>query len=95
MDIVKQSLAITFVFVLLWVALWFLRKKGAVRIGLARRSSAPDILETQGRLALSAQHSVHVIRVGERELVLAVHPQGVTLLCELTAGSVRKGAGGA
>ena len=94
MDIVKQSLAITFVFVLLWVALWFLRKKGAVRIGMARRSSAPDMLETRGRLALSPQHSVHVIRVGERELVLAVHPQGVTLLCELTSASLRKGAAG-
>jgi len=52
------------------------------------------MLETRGRLALSPQHSVHVIRVGERELVLAVHPQGVTLLCELTPASVRKGAVG-
>ena len=28
MDIVRQSLAITFVFALLWTALWLLRKKG-------------------------------------------------------------------
>jgi flagellar biogenesis protein FliO len=86
MDIVRQSLAITLVFALLWAALWFLRKKGALRggfplrAGFGRGRARRGPLELRAKLALSAQHSVHLVRIGERELVLALHPCGVTLL---------------
>ena len=80
MDIVRQSLAITFVFALLWGALWFLRKKGAA--GFPKRHSGARLLESVAKLPLSGQHSVHVVRVGDRELVLGLHPSGVTLLAE-------------
>ncbi len=80
MDIVKQSLAITFVFALLWAALWFLRKRGNVRIGFPRAHAAHGVLESRGKLALGPQHSIHVVRFGEQDMVVAVHPAGVTLL---------------
>ena len=41
----------------------------------------PQRMESRGRLALTAQHSLHLIRAGDRELVLAVHPGGVTVVC--------------
>jgi len=82
MDIIRQSLAITIVLGLLWAALWLLRKRGALGI-VPRKASDTGALESRGRLALSQQHSIHVVRVRERELVLALHPSGVTLLCEL------------
>jgi len=84
MDIVRQSLAITVVLALLWAALWLLRKRGALGI-VPRKTGDPGALQSRGRLALSQQHSIHVVRVRERELVLALHPSGVTLLCELPA----------
>jgi len=80
MDIVKQSLAITFVFTLLWAALWFLRQRGNVRIGFPRARAAHGLLESRGKLALGPQHSIHVVRIGGQDMVLAVHPAGVTLL---------------
>ncbi len=80
MDIVRQSLAITFVFALLWGALWFLRKRGNIRIGFPRTRAPHRVLESRGQLALGPQHSIHVIRIGERDMVVAVHPAGVTLL---------------
>ena len=81
MDVIRQSLAITFVFLLLWAALWFLRKKRGILFTPGRTNKG--LLETRGKLALSAQHAVHVVRIGDRDLVLAVHPSGITLLCDL------------
>ena len=84
MDIVRQSLAITFVFALLWVALWLLRKKGSLGTRMGKDRPELQRLESRGRLALSAQHSLHLIRAGDREVVLAVHPTGVTVVCDLS-----------
>jgi len=79
MDLVRQSLAIVFVFALLWTALWFVRKKGWT--GTIRRTKpARSLLESRGKLVLTARHSVHLIRVGDRNLILALHPDSVTFL---------------
>ena len=77
MDLVRQSLAIVFVFALLWTALWFVRKKGWM---VRRTKPAPGRLESCGKLVLTARHSVHLIRAGDRNLILALHPDGVTFL---------------
>jgi flagellar biogenesis protein FliO len=87
MDIVRQSLAITFVFALLWTALWLLRKKGRIRIGSRKLHRACGMLESRGKLVLSQQHAMHLVRIGQRDLVLALHPAGVTLLAELAAAA--------
>lgn len=85
MDIVRQSLAITFVFALLWLALWVLRKRGRIRTGLGSSRSESRLLESRGKLTLGPHHSLHLIRVREREVVLAIHPAGITLICDLGA----------
>jgi flagellar biogenesis protein FliO len=85
MDIVRQSLAITFVFALLSLALWLLKKRGRIRTGLGSGRGESRLLESRGKLTLSAQHSLHIIRVRESEVVLAVHPAGITLICDLGA----------
>lgn len=83
MDIVQQSLAIVFVFGLLWTALWFVRKKGWT--GMMRRTrTMPGLLESRGKLVLSPRHSVHLIRIGDRNLILALHPDGVTFLGDVS-----------
>jgi flagellar biogenesis protein FliO len=91
MDIVRETLAIVFVFTLLGTALWFLRKRGWA--GTRRTKPASGVLESRGRLALTARHSVHVIRVGDRHLILALHPDGVTFLGDAVPadGRERKG----
>jgi flagellar biogenesis protein FliO len=91
MDILRQSLAITFVFALLWTAIWLLRKKGRIRLSSGKTRGPCAMLESRGKLVLSQQHSIQLVRIGKRELVLALHPSGVTLLAELpdAAGSDR------
>jgi flagellar biogenesis protein FliO len=80
MDIVKQSVAITFVFALLWAALWFLRKRGNIPVRLANSRAADGVLQSRGQLALGPLHSIHLVRIGEQDLIIAVHPGGVTEL---------------
>jgi flagellar biogenesis protein FliO len=78
MDIARQSLAIVFVFALLWIALWVLRRKGWKNMG--RSKPVRGVLESHGKLSLTAHHSIHLVRVGDRNLILALHPDGVTFL---------------
>ena len=87
MDILRQSLAITFVFALLWTAMWLLRRKGRIRIGAGKNRGQRGLLESRGKLVLSQQHSIQLVRIGQRELVLALHPSGITLLTEIPAAA--------
>jgi flagellar biosynthetic protein FliO len=80
MDLARQSLAITLVFALLWAALWLLRRRGI--LGSRVNSADRSLLQSRGKISLTAQHSVHLVRISDRNLVLAVHPAGITLLCE-------------
>jgi len=86
MDIVQQALAIAIVFALLGTALWMLRRKGLARFRYSR-TAEPSLIASCGRLSLGPQHSVHVVRVGDRRLLLGVHPTGITHLGDLTAGT--------
>jgi flagellar biogenesis protein FliO len=70
----------------LWAALWALRKKGAVQFRGPKSTAARDLLQLRGRLMLTAQHSVHCVRIGQRDFVLGVHPSGITLLFSGAAG---------
>jgi flagellar biosynthetic protein FliO len=87
MDILRQSLAITFVLGLLCLALWLLKRRGAAGLSLAKGRGGRGLLESRGKLALTPQHSLHVVRIGERDFVLAVHPAGVTLLSDSSTGT--------
>jgi flagellar biogenesis protein FliO len=78
MDIVRPSCAAALLFALLSGALWFLRKRGWAQI--RRANPKPGLLESRGKLALTPRHSVHLIRIGDRNLVLGLHPDGFTFL---------------
>jgi flagellar biogenesis protein FliO len=86
MGLMQQSAAITIVLVLLWLALWWLKCKGVVAVtGRLRLNDAQRELEIQQRLTLTPNHSLQLIRVRERSLLLAVHPAGLTVICEMEA----------
>ncbi|HTW66153.1 MAG TPA: flagellar biosynthetic protein FliO [Bryobacteraceae bacterium] len=91
MDLVRQSLSITLVFAFLFTVLWLLKRRGTIRI----RGNPPSrgSLESCGKLSLTAQHSIHLVRVGGRSMVLAVHPAGITFLCEAAATPPREAQG--
>jgi flagellar biogenesis protein FliO len=81
-EIVRQISAVFSVFALLGLALWTLRRGGSLRfrgMGSERRGRS---LETIERLALTPQHSLHLVKINGREVVVATHPQGCALLTE-------------
>ena len=75
----QQVLAVFLVLGLLGAALWLLRSRGLARFtGPARRKSRH--LEAIARLPLTPQHSVHLIRVSDHAILLALSPTGCTLV---------------
>ena len=92
----QQLFAVMFVLLSLWGAVLLLRKKGIARWNRPLRRQEPYIQQLD-RMRLTPQHSIHLLRVEERRLLIAVHPQGVTVLEDAArqpAYAARKGAAG-
>jgi flagellar biosynthetic protein FliO len=78
MEVLQQMTAVVAVLVLFGVSLWLLRRRGA-GLSVARRQGLRRI-ECLERLPLGPHHTLHLVRAGERELLLAVSPSGCSLL---------------
>jgi hypothetical protein len=88
LDLLPQIGAILAVFGLLGATLWFLRKRGALRSNGAlpfalrgpRLSGKPKLLEHADRLQLSPTHSLSVIKMGDRAILIGTSPAGFCLV---------------
>src|SRR5271169_1261355 len=100
MDVLRQLFSVLLVFSLLGTVLWALRRRGRVSFplfpgqGFARKrilgnTRAMIAIE---RLPLTPQHTLHVVRVNGRELVVATHPQGCTVVTEVAVKERAMGA---
>ncbi len=66
-----------------WPRTWrenFLNKAILGRAFTTRGLARDRALETVERLALTPQHTLHVLRLRDTEILVATHPQGCTLL---------------
>lgn len=80
-DVLRQALGVLTVFALLGLAVWKLRS--GVAFSWRAPSGSPRLAAT-ARIALSPQHTVHLLRVDRRELLIATHPQGCSVLTDLS-----------
>ena len=81
MESLQQTIAVFVVLALLGGTLFWLRRKGWAQFSLsAKRGSVSRKIQLIERLPLSAQHSLHLVRVGGRELLIGVSPAGCTVL---------------
>lgn len=90
MEILRQALSVLLVFALLGAALWALRRRGSLALGQPwwrRAQGGSKSLQSIERLSLTPQHSLHLIRIDGRDLVVATHPQGCTVLTEPARGA--------
>jgi flagellar biogenesis protein FliO len=78
METVRQVFAVSAVLSLLAASLWWLRRKGIVR----RRAggSRSNALQAVERLMLGPQHSLHLVRVAGRGLLVGTSPAGCAVL---------------
>jgi len=81
MELTRDIFGIILVLALLGFLLW-LSKKRAVSQGPIGGRKSGRTLELLDKVALTANHSVHLLRIGERTLAIAVHNSGLTVLCE-------------
>jgi flagellar biogenesis protein FliO len=86
MDVLRQVLSVLTVFSLLCAVLWLLRRGGKVSFqGLTRVQGHTKSMVAVERLRLTPQHTLHIVRVNGREVLVATHPQGcsvVTIVAE-------------
>jgi len=82
MDLLEQLTMVLLVLGLLAGLLWVLRNRGLAtfRRGGWKTSSAARRLQVIERLPLTASHSLHLVRVADRILLIGVAPSGCTLL---------------
>ncbi len=85
----RQFSSILLVFALLGGALWIMRRAASGRISFSPRQlsqSRSKSLVSMERLALTPNHSLHLIRIHGRDVVVATHPQGCGILIDGTVG---------
>jgi flagellar biosynthetic protein FliO len=79
MEVIQQMAAVAVVLLLLGATLWALRRRGFAGVALRRKSGARR-MECVERLPLGPQQVLHLVRLGETELLVASSPSGCTLL---------------
>jgi flagellar biogenesis protein FliO len=85
-DVLRGAGAVVLVFALLGAALWAFRHIGWYRGGITGPSLLSKnvrSLEAVERLVLTPQHSLYVVRVHSRQLLVAAHPHGCALIADL------------
>jgi flagellar biosynthetic protein FliO len=86
MEVIQQLAAVALVLALLGGALWALRRRGFAGVAPCWKPAGRR-MESLERLSLGPQHALHLVRVGEAELLLAVSPSGCALLTSLARPS--------
>ena len=90
MDEFQPILAVILVLSLLGGLLLFLRRRGIASFS-AFPAGAPNLrqLKVVERVPLGAQHALHLVRVGDRLILVATAPGS----CQVLDSAVREGAG--
>lgn len=79
MDVLQEIAAVAAVLGLLGAVLWLLRRRGVAGILPLRRPGGRK-LECVERLPLSPQHALHLVRLGDRGLLVTSSPSGCALI---------------
>ncbi len=79
MELVSQIAAVAAVLGLLGGSLWWLRRHGFAAVVPARRGAGRR-MECLERQSLAPQHSLHVVRFGQKLLLVACSPAGSAVL---------------
>lgn len=80
MEMLQQLLAIGLVLGLLVLFVWMLKRRGFATVRTRPSQDPRTRMEVIDRLALTPQHSIHLIRMADRMLLVALSPQNCSLL---------------
>jgi len=80
MESIQQALSVVLVLGLLGGALWWLRRKGMAQFALKTSAGKRKSIQVIERMALTPQHSLHLVRVADRTMLIAASPAGCSIL---------------
>jgi flagellar biogenesis protein FliO len=81
MQEIQHALSVLFVLALLGGSLFWLRRKGVARFAIRGIGRAAERrMQMVERLPLTPQHSLHLVRIGGRLLLIAVSPGSCAVL---------------
>ena len=81
MEVAGQAFAVLLVFALLGLAVWRFGR-GGLPTNFRPSLRGGRHLDAVERIVLTPQHAVHLVRFEGRDLIVATHPQGCSLLLE-------------
>ena len=97
MDVLRQVFSVLLVFSLLGAVLWLLRSgrfQGFTVRSLARKralGNSRSMIAVE-RLALTPQHTLHLVCIHGREVLVATHPQGCAVITTVAERAMGAGA---
>ena len=73
-----QTIAVFFVLLLLAATLWLLRRRGLATVNtvIAKRLSKQRLMQVMERVPLTTNHSLHLVRIQDRVILIGVSPSG-------------------
>lgn len=81
MEEIRQALGVLVALGVLGGVLWWLRRKGLAQFAVgARGAGRARCMKVVERLALTPQHSLHLVQVGERTILVSASPAGCSLV---------------
>ena len=78
LQLIRQVAGVAATMLFLAAAVWWLRRRGLVRIPSARRAARR--LEAVERLPLGPQHTLCLVRIGGRGVLVGLSPSGCHVL---------------
>ena len=88
-DILQPICAVGLVLGLLGGVLYFLRRRGIASPSFGMQERSTKQLKVMERVPLGAQHALHLVRIGERLILVATAPGS----CQILDPSVMEGKG--
>jgi len=93
-DMYRQFWGVLAVLGILVAALYLLKQRGIVRFSGVRAFGGPDrIVKVIERIPLTAQHTMHVVQIGHRRVLISSSPGSCQLITEISEQDASQEAG--
>jgi hypothetical protein len=96
MDVLRQVFSVLLVFSLLGALLWLLRRGGRISFrgqawkrALGYQEGHARLMVAVERLALTPQHTLHIVRIDGSDVLVVTHPQGCSVLTTANEQAMR------
>lgn len=83
-DMYRQFLGVLLVLAILVIVLYLLKQRGIVRFTARALGKTGHIVKVIERVPLTAQHTMHVVQIGQRRVLISSSPGSCQLITEIS-----------